>query len=163
MHIIFSHGKESGPWGSKIKAMAEHIKSYGDIHSIDYQNILSPDDRVKKLINYIEQLSGDIVLVGSSMGGYVSTIASNQSKVVGLMLLAPAFQLTGYQVSKPTSSCENIVIIHGWSDDIVPYEHSVEFAKAHCANLILVNDGHRLSNSFERLKLELGKMIKTVC
>ncbi len=162
MHIVFSHGKESGPWGSKIKSMVEHVKNEGKIHSIDYQDLFSPDDRAQRLIKYIEQLSGNIILVGSSMGGYVSTIASNHSKVVGLMLLAPAFDLNGYKESKLVSSCENIVIIHGWSDDIVPYENSVEFSRKHGANLILVNDGHRLSNSFERLKLELKVLINTV-
>jgi len=162
MHIIFSHGKESGPWGSKIKAMADYVKSYGEIHSIDYQNLSSPDARAQRLVEYIKQLSGNIILVGSSMGGYVSTIASNQSNVVGLMLLAPAFNLSGYKKSKPTSSCENIVIIHGWSDDVVPYENSVKFSQFHLSSLILLDDGHRLSNSFERLKFELEALINSV-
>ena len=117
-HIIFSHGKESGPWGSKITKMAEFAKSICDceIHSIDYQDLESPDDRVQRLVDYLKTLRGKIILVGSSMGGYVSTVASTQVEVDGLMLLAPAFNLPGYQVQNPTTPCKNLQIIHGWHD-----------------------------------------------
>ncbi len=45
--VIFSHGQESGPWGTKIQAMAETVKSIGcEADSIDYQGIANPTDRV---------------------------------------------------------------------------------------------------------------------
>jgi len=161
LNIIFSHGKESGPWGSKITKMAEHAQSICNckIHSIDYQDLESPDDRVDRLINFIKNLEGDIILVGSSMGGYVSTVASTKIKVNGLMLLAPALYLEGYGVSEYESQCKNISIIHGWNDDIVPYQNSVKFAHQHKAKLTLVNDGHRLSHSGHELNLQLEEMI----
>ena len=28
-HVVFSHGKDSGPWGSKITALAETARSEG--------------------------------------------------------------------------------------------------------------------------------------
>ena len=160
-HIIFSHGKESGPWGSKITKMAEFAKSICDceIHSIDYQDLESPDDRVQRLVDYLKTLRGKIILVGSSMGGYVSTVASTQVEVDGLMLLAPAFNLPGYQVQNPTTPCKNLQIIHGWHDDIVPYQNSVKFAEQHDAKLTLVNDGHRLSGSEEDLGIKLNEII----
>ncbi|MDQ7048472.1 MAG: hypothetical protein Q9M92_02600 [Enterobacterales bacterium] len=38
MQVIFSHGKESGPWGSKIKQLAEIAISFSfQVQSIDYQ------------------------------------------------------------------------------------------------------------------------------
>ncbi len=156
-HIVFSHGKESGPWGSKIKAMADFAKSVCDseIHSLDYQEIESPDCRADHLISYLSKLSGEIILVGSSMGGYVSTLASTQINISGLMLLAPAFYLGGYDVSVPSTSCKNVRVIHGWHDDEVPYQNSVKFADEHKATLTLVNDGHRLSNSAIELKANL--------
>jgi predicted alpha/beta hydrolase family esterase len=159
LHIVFSHGKESGPWGCKIKAMATLAKPFGEIHSIDYQSLVSPDDRANKLINYINTLNGNIILVGSSMGGYVSTLAANNEKVVGLFLLAPAFYLPGYNVEKPTTTCNNIAIVHGWQDDIVSFTHSVDFAHNHQSTLKLVADGHRLSNSYDVLAAELAVVI----
>ena len=49
--VIFSHGQESGPWGGKIRAMAELVESLGfDLGSIDYQGIQDPTERVQKLL-----------------------------------------------------------------------------------------------------------------
>lgn len=166
-NIVFSHGKESGPWGSKISEMVEHIKNmlryYGlsdhKIHSIDYQDLESPDDRVDRLVNYLESLKGDIILVGSSMGGYVSAVASNHIEVKGLLLLAPAFYLPDYAIAKPTTSCNNVTIIHGWNDEVVPYQNSVEFAEKHKAKLVLVDDGHRLCVSAERFNYEIENLV----
>ncbi len=79
MQVIFSHGKESGPWGTKIKVLAESAKALGmGVNSIDYQGIDDPDVRVKKLLEYVELLSEPFVLVGSSMGGYVATVAADR-------------------------------------------------------------------------------------
>jgi predicted alpha/beta hydrolase family esterase len=162
LNIIFSHGKESGPWGSKITKMADHAKTICEceIYSLDYQDLESPDERVERLVSYLKDLKGDIILVGSSMGGYVSTVASSKVTVVGLMLLAPAFYLPDYTIAKPTTSCDNITIIHGWNDDIVPFQNSVQFAEQHKARLVLVDDGHRLSQSSEQLNHEIENIIK---
>lgn len=161
-HIVFSHGKESGPWGSKITKMAEYAKTLGDfkIHSLDYQDLNSPDERVKRLINYLKELNGKITLVGSSMGGYVSTVASNHRTLSGLLLLAPAFYLPNYAITQPTTPCKNTTIVHGWNDDIVPYQNSVKFAEQHKAKLVLVDDGHRLGYCGDVLNLELEEVIK---
>ena len=70
MKVIFSHGKESGPWGSKITKLAIIAKELGfDIDSIDYTNLTTPDERVLKLNNYLENETQSYILVGSSMGG----------------------------------------------------------------------------------------------
>ncbi len=162
-HIIFSHGKESAPWGSKITQMVEHAGSLGSytIHSIDYQDLTTAKQRIERLVNYAQELKGEIIFVGSSMGGYVSTVASNQIPITGLLLLAPAFYLKGYEVKEPNTPCKNTIIIHGWNDDIVPYQNSLKFAKQHKAKLVLVNDGHRLSQSEKELNQEIENIIKS--
>ena len=49
--VVFSHGKESGPWGSKITAMAEVARDLKfDVLSVDYRGIDDPLARVRKLI-----------------------------------------------------------------------------------------------------------------
>ena len=74
MKVIFSHGKESGPWGSKITAMADVAKSLGcEVDSIDYSDTMDADVRADRLIDLLKaEGSEDVVLVGSSMGGYVA-------------------------------------------------------------------------------------------
>ena len=98
MKVIFSHGKESGPWGSKIAQLANIAKAAGfSVDSIDYSNIASPDERVTKLNTYLASELEPYILVGSSMGGYVSLVASLSNQPLGVFLLAPALYMQGYQ------------------------------------------------------------------
>ena len=65
--VIFSHGQESGPWGTKIRAMAEKAKALGcEADSIDYQGIADPTERVQKLIAEASGIEDRLILVGSS-------------------------------------------------------------------------------------------------
>jgi predicted esterase len=148
MKIIFSHGKESGPWGSKIKTLATIAKQHGHhVDSIDYSNIDDPDLRVQHLLNIVGDNTDDLILVGSSMGGYVSLVASEQLKPKAIFLLAPALYMTNYKVQKHESNCQNIEIIHGWSDDVIPVENSIRFAKGANCSLHIIKGDHRLNTS----------------
>jgi pimeloyl-ACP methyl ester carboxylesterase len=164
LNIVFSHGKESGPMGSKITAMRAHVSAARDcnVYAMDYQSIPCPDDRVVKLVEHLKTLPGEILLVGSSMGGYVSAVAAMQVPTAALLLLAPAFYLQGYKVTQPTIPCKAVTIVHGWLDDVVPYQNSVKFAQAHHAKLILVNDDHRLANSAAVLNSELDHLLSGI-
>jgi len=75
MKIFFSHGKESGPWGSKIQ--------------------------------------------------WLASIASE----------------------------------HGWSDDIIPSEHSVRFAKEADCTLHLISGDHRLKGSIVMVEDLFGRFL----
>jgi len=147
MKVVFSHGKESGPWGSKITHLAEIARQHGyEVDSIDYRGISSPDDRAIHLIKALENVS-KVILVGSSMGGYVSLVAAEQVAVEAIFLLAPALYIPGYAKQDYTACKQPIEIVHGWSDDIIPPEHSIRFAaKADCS-LHLISGDHRLNSS----------------
>jgi pimeloyl-ACP methyl ester carboxylesterase len=149
MKVIFSHGKESGPWGSKIKRLAKVAQAHGCItDSIDYSDQLNPDRRVERLIKTLNNQSEDIILVGSSMGGYVSLVASEKFNVKGLFLLAPALYMNGYQKQTYTKTT-NIEIVHGWSDDIVLPEKSIQFCQSNDSTLHLISGDHRLNSSID--------------
>ena len=61
--VIFSHGQESGPWGTKIRAMAELVKELGcSADSIDYQGIADPTERVEKCVRECAHIDDRIVL-----------------------------------------------------------------------------------------------------
>lgn len=146
--IYFSHGKESGPWGSKIKTLATIAQDHGyGVDSIDYSDILDPDLRVERLVKILKDDGGDFLLVGSSMGGYVSLVASEQVNAKGLFLLAPALYIDSYKKQTYHSDCPHIEIVHGWSDDVIPPENSIRFAKdSHCSLHLIAGD-HRLNSS----------------
>ena len=144
--VVFSHGQESGPWGTKIRAMAERVKSMGcDAHSIDYQGIADPTERVEKCIEECASLAGPLLLVGSSMGGHVATAAADETGAIGLFVLAPAYFMEDFEDLTPAPPSVPICIVHGWHDDIVPVDHSIRFARSCSATLHIVDGDHRLT------------------
>ena len=164
MIVIFSHGKESGPSGSKIKALSLIAEKHGfSVDSIDYSDISSPDHRVDHLLKIIKDINEDIVLVGSSMGGYVSLVTSETVKVKAMFLLAPALYMDDYEKKVYHSSCQYIEVVHGWSDDIIPVEHSIKFSKDANCTLHLISGDHRLNSSIKTVsKLFENFLIKTL-
>ncbi len=96
--VYFSHGQESGPWGTKIEAMAEAVRALGcRAESVDYQGIADPTERVNKLIAECQDVAEPLILVGSSMGGHVATAAAAPLKAIGLFVLAPAYYIAEYE------------------------------------------------------------------
>lgn len=147
MKVIFSHGKESGPWGSKIKRLADVAKAHGlGVESIDYSDTFDPDLRVERLLKVLAGEKDQCLLVGSSMGGYVSLVASESVDVEGVFLLAPALFIPGYQ-QQDYSNGSNVEIVHGWSDEVIPPENSIRFAKSVGCALHLIAGDHRLNSS----------------
>ena len=146
-HVVFSHGQESGPWGRKISALAEVARSEGyEAHSVDYRGIDEPRARVAKLVDFCKELSGDLVLVGSSMGGYVAVASASLLHARGVFLMAPALFMEGLpELRQGVLDCP-AAIVHGWQDDVVPVEHSIRFAQAYRAALHLVDSDHSLHN-----------------
>ncbi len=145
MRVIFSHGKESGPWGSKITRLAEVAKQRGyQVESIDYRDLSNPDQRVERLSAALQD-DTHTLLVGSSMGGYVSAVTAMDKMVDGVFLLAPAFYLEGYRRQEIQCLTSNVHIVHGWQDDIIPYQHSVTFARQQKSTLHLLSGDHRLN------------------
>jgi pimeloyl-ACP methyl ester carboxylesterase len=159
--VVFSHGKESGPWGSKISAMAELVRGMGfDAGSVDYRGVDEPAERVDKLLAECRDIDDTIVLVGSSMGGHVATAAAEALDVAGLFVIAPAYFIAGYEEFTPSPPSMPICIVHGWHDDIVPVDNSIRYARQCQATLHLVDGDHRLIanideiNDYLRLFLE---------
>jgi alpha/beta superfamily hydrolase len=150
--VVFSHGKESGPWGSKITAMAAEVRALGwAVESVDYRGLDDPATRVRKLIGCAADLAGPVVLVGSSMGGHVSAAAASVLKPGGLFLLAPAFYMAGYEEYTPQDVACPTAIVHGWHDDIVPVENSIRWAREHRCALHLLNSNHRLEDQIDAI------------
>ena len=152
-YVVFSHGKESGPWGKKIIALAETARSEGyTVESIDYRGIDTVEGRVAKLAEGCKNLQGELVLVGSSLGGFVATAASSFLHARGLFLMAPALYLDGLPTLRPKVVDCPVELVHGWHDDVVPLEHSMRFAREYGAALHLLNDDHGLHGSIRRIK-----------
>jgi len=161
--VIFSHGQESGPWGTKIRAMADVAKGLGcDADSIDYQGIADPADRVKRLIDKCSDIDEALVLVGSSMGGHVATAAAGPLGAAGLFVLAPAYYMPGYEDLTPAPPGMPFCIVHGWRDDVVPVENSIRFAQSCNAELHLLDGGHRLTENIDEINYYFSRFIAKI-
>ena len=161
--VIFSHGQESGPWGSKIRSMSELAKELGcNVDSIDYQGIAHPNERVAKLVHECADINDPLILVGSSMGGHVATAAASTVGAAGLFVLAPAYFMEGYEELTPPPPAMPICIVHGWHDDIVPVENSIRYARECAATLHLVDGDHRLTDNISEINEYLERFIRGI-
>lgn len=161
--VIFSHGQESGPWGTKIRAMAATVRELGcRADSIDYRGVADPTERVGKLIDACTGIEDALILVGSSMGGHVATAAAAPAGAAGLFVLAPAYYVEGYEGLTPEPPPLPIEIVHGWHDDVIPVANSLRFAAACSATLHVVDGDHRLTANIDEINYYLRRFIGRV-
>jgi len=155
-HCILSHGFESGPDATKVTALAEVAQRLGWTHERpDYtdldamREVSSVGDvraRLQRLLARATEAAaeGPVVLAGSSLGAYISAIASLQVPTRGLFLMVPPTSMgpmPALEAAKvPTS------VVHAWHDELIPAAQVIAWAQARSARLLLVDDGHRLNN-----------------
>ncbi len=101
--IILSHGSDSSPDATKVSALAALAESLGwRTQRPDYRNddarghAGSVAPRIARLRATIEALDAPPLLVGSSMGAFVSGLVSLDVPVAGLLLLATPSGIPGY-------------------------------------------------------------------
>ena len=158
--VCFAHGKESGPWGTKITHLADTAKRRGyEVISPDYSHSHDPHARVAQLLELAPKAGRALVLVGSSMGGYVSAMACAALKPQALLLMAPALYFPGFD-QEPAGIPALCSVVHGWSDDIVPVDRAIRFARTHSAALHVLNSGHTLNDQLPALDLLFDDLLR---
>jgi len=159
--VWFAHGKESGPWGTKISYLADAARALGwSVESPDYRFSLDPVPRLAALASKARP-AGHLVLVGSSMGAYVSAMACAALKPDALMLMAPALYFDGY-AEEPEAIPPLCSVVHGWRDEIVPVERAWRFAQAHRARLLVLDSDHGLNDQLPVLAEVLAELLAAV-
>ena len=171
-HCILSHGFESGPDATKVTALVEVAERLGwscerpDYTDLDAQRDISDlgdvPQRLQRLIGLAASAAarGPVVLAGSSLGAYISGLASLQVPVAGLFLMAPPIRMD--QAHPIDAAHVPTSIIHGWDDELIPAADVVEWAGARRARLLLVDDGHRLSEHVEASAAASGALLAAV-
>lgn len=156
-HCILSHGFESGPNATKVTALADVAERLGWTHErpdytafdarTDVSDLGDVPSRREFLRTLIEAAlpRGPVVLAGSSLGSYISAMESANYPVAGLFLMAPPiFRDYDGGAHELQSGAMPITIVHPWDDELIPYQHVVDWAHARRARLTLVHDTHRL-------------------
>jgi predicted alpha/beta-hydrolase family hydrolase len=160
--IILSHGSDSSPDATKVSALAALAQSLGwDTQRPDYRHddarglTASVAPRIARLRATIEASEVAPVLVGSSMGAFVSALASLDVPVAGLLLLATPPVIPGYP--RPLALREGVpsLLVHGWRDEVCPWQGVQAFAASQRVPLLMLDDDHRLLDSMDILKTQL--------
>jgi alpha/beta superfamily hydrolase len=152
-HVVFSHGLDGTPFSTKIRALYEIAEAEGfDVAAVDYRGVDDPHDRVQMLQEFCRGFTGHLVLVGSSLGGYVSLAAAPTLHAKGVFLMAPAIHMPGIPALKRGLPACPIALVHGWRDEVIPCEQSMQFAKENRLSLHLVESDHRLHSAIPFLR-----------
>jgi len=146
MKILFLHGLESKPGGTKAKVLEDA--------GHEVFNPALPKDSLEESIEIAQDIvdtkNPDLV-VGSSRGGAIGSAIDKRG--AKLILIAPAWKL--YGVTPIVSS--NTTVLHCPTDDIVPIEHSLELAEKTGATVVECGACHRMSDDEA-----LGELLKAV-
>lgn len=158
-HCILSHGFESGPDATKVTALAQAAESLGWTHERpDYTDLDAKREvselgdvpaRLQRLLDIARARAaqGPLVLAGSSLGAYVSGLVSLQVPVAALFLMAPPVRMG--EAHPLDAARVPVSIVHGWDDELIPARDVVAWAQPRRARVLLVDDGHRLSDHVE--------------
>ena len=159
--VFFLHGRDSDPQSTKIQTLATVAKRNGwRVIAPDFSVTKDPDERVRMFLEVEHQTGAQLVIVGSSMGGYVATVASGTFKPDALLLLAPALNIEGYRELNPVPVAGETTIVHGWNDDLIGPVSVFRFAEKHQASLHMVTDGHTLHQSLPFIEQVFSDILK---
>ena len=146
MKVLFLHGLESKPKGSKSKALSE-----AGFEVFNPALPREPFEIAVKIAQDVIDCENPSVIVGSSRGGAVAMAVD--PKDAKLILIAPAWKK--YGVSK---SLKPAVILHSETDDIVPFSDTQELFRSNKGiEVVACQDDHRM-----RSKETLEKIIEYV-
>lgn len=160
--VVFAHGMESSPWGSKITALAKIAREHGfRAESPDFRHTQDFDLRVDHLLQLEPRCNGRLVLAGSSMGGYVAAHACTKLRPAGLFLMAPALYFENYD-AEPGHCPTLTTVVHGWNDDVVPVDRALRFARSRNADLHLLDSGHTLNDRISVLENIFANFLERV-
>ncbi len=128
--VIINPGATGDTGSPKILRLAAVARSMGfHVQLFDCTQMPNPEERVSKLLSSEVATHSHLILVGSSMGGYVSTIASETLAPLGLFLIGPALYLRPYENLNPQPKAKHISIVHGWHDTIVSPSSVYDFVR----------------------------------
>ncbi len=167
-HCIVSHGLNSRPDAAKATALATMAHTLGwtserpDYRDLDANG--TPEDahrRVQRLVDAAKRNRKPLVLAGSSMGAWVSALASQQVECIALFLMVPPVHLPH---GLPTLDAAKVptTVIHAWHDELIPAVDVIAWCCERSTKLILVDDTHRLEAHVDFVAEEFGRFLKAL-
>jgi pimeloyl-ACP methyl ester carboxylesterase len=175
--LYYLHGYQSSPDGEKATIFKETLQAI----PITYRDGSPEDLIISRCLNRISnviQNDHDIVLIGSSLGGFLAAAtALTNPNVRQLILLNPAIippdidlhTIEGipFRILQEMKNPRlfqgkihaTITILRGTLDNVVPDEWILRFAEAQNATIQLYNDDHRFSRNLQKLPSIITKLL----
>ena len=166
-HVILSHGSDSGPDATKVSALARVAESLGwttsrpdyrEEDQLGYAGCVPP--RVARLVEAMQGQSRPLVLAGSSMGAFVSGLASLRAPCDGLFLVALPTMIP--ECPQPFDMAAGVpaTLVHGFADELCPADSVVDFARRRGTHLLMVADSHRLADHVDWIAGQFGLFLE---
>jgi predicted alpha/beta-hydrolase family hydrolase len=165
--IVLSHGSDSSPDATKVSTLAALAESlgwrtqrpdYGSDDARGHAGSVAP--RIARLRATIEALDAPPLLVGSSMGAFVSGLVSLDVPVAGLLLLATPSEIPGYARKFDLRRGVPTLFIHGWRDDVCPLAGIHPLAAQRRLPLLVLDDDHRLGASLAVIVAQFRQLLE---
>lgn len=155
--VILSHGSDSGPGATKVSVLAKIAEEIGwQTQRPDYReedklgHAASVQPRVEKLVAAAREAAQPLVLVGSSMGAFVSGLASLQVRCAGIFLIALPMMIPRWSQRFDMANVP-AMLVHGFNDELCPVTAAAQFANARRIPTLLLPDDHRLANHVDMI------------
>jgi len=179
--LYYIHGYESSPDGEKGRLFQKALHA----QAIRYRDCAPEQLVIGDCLERISQaIKGDtdVVLIGSSLGGFLAAqTALKNHNVKKLVLLNPAIMPPETDLGTiprlPRKMLEDMIeprlfteklaaqtfIVRGTEDEVVPDDWVLSFAQAQEATMVLVADDHRLSGTLPQLPEMIASFLKKDC
>ena len=176
--LFYIHGYESSPESNKGVIFKEKL----DAIAINYRDCDPEDLIISDCLNRISDViknDKNVVLIGSSLGGFLAVeTALTSSNVKKLILLNPVIIPPSTDLDKhkdmPRRILEDmkdkrlfknrlkadITIFRGTEDELIPDDWVLEFAKVQEATVIFLHDDHRFSCNLAKLPIFISDLLK---
>lgn len=160
--VIINPGASGDAGSPKMLRLAAVARSMGfQVHLLECTQIPNPEERVSALLSSEVATHSHLILVGSSMGGYVAAIASETLVPLGLFLIGPALYLEPYKNLNPEPRAKHISIVHGWHDTVVLPSNAYRFAEQFRADIHFIDSDHSLNAKVEHIGCLFGLFLRT--
>ena len=168
-HVILSHGSDSGPDATKVSALARVAEALGwstfrpdyrEEDKLGYAGCVPP--RVARLVEAMQGKPRPLVLAGSSMGAFVSGLASLRTLCDGVFLIALPIDIPGCPERFDMARGVPGMLVHGYRDELCPVDAAVAFAGARGMPALLLDDDHRLGNHVAVLERQFELFLGTI-
>lgn len=168
-HVVLSHGSNSSPEATKVSALARVAESLGwSTFRPDYRedDVLGFADcvapRVARLVAALRDAPRPRVLVGSSMGAFVSGLASQEVQCDGAFLIALPVAVPGQPRLFGLGDGVAAMLVHGYRDEVCPLDAALAFARGRSIPAVLLDGDHRLADQVPAIERQFRMFLEAL-